>query len=75
MEIKKSNYCAYQTDYHVVFPVKCRESILLPEAEREIVKTKKRIRKRCEIKFEELGCNKNHIYTMRISSEIMTNLT
>lgn len=64
MEVKKSNHCAYQTHYHIVFPVKYRKALLLPEVEKKIVGIAKEIGERYEIEFEELGCDKDHIHIL-----------
>jgi putative transposase len=67
--VKKSNHCAYQTHYHIVFPVKYRKALL----REEIVKIKdlaKEIGERYEIEFEEVGCDQDHIHFMLISSKI-----
>jgi putative transposase len=64
MEVKKSNHCAYQTHYHIVFPVKYRKALLHPEVEKAIVEISSEIGERYEIEFEQIGCDRNHIHIL-----------
>jgi putative transposase len=64
MEVKKSNHCAYQTHYHIVFPVKYRKALLVPGIEKEILRVASEISERYEIEFEQIGCDKNHIHIL-----------
>jgi len=64
MKVKKGNHCAYQTHYHIVFPVKYRKMLLEPRVEQSIVETSKAISERYELEFEQLGCDLNHIHIL-----------
>ena len=64
MEVRKSNHCAYQTHYHIVFPVKYRKALLYPEVEKAITEISCEISERYEIEFEQIGCDKNHIHIL-----------
>jgi len=64
MVVKKSNHCAYQTHYHLVFPVKYRKALLRPEIEKAIVDISRDIGERYEIECEQIGCDKNHIHIL-----------
>jgi putative transposase len=64
MEVKKSNHCAYQTHYHIVFPVKYRKALLYPEVEKAITEISSEICERYEIEFEQIGCDRNHIHIL-----------
>ena len=64
MAIVKSNHCAYDTHYHIVFPVKYRKSLLNKDIERTIVKIAREIEDRYDIEFEEIGCDINHIHIL-----------
>ena len=64
MEVKKSNHCAYQTHYHIVFPVKYRKGLLLADIEKVIAEIAFEIQERYDIEFEQLGCDKNHIHML-----------
>jgi len=60
----KSNHCAYDTHHHIVFPVKYRKALLDNEITLAIVKIAKEIRKKYEIDFEKIGCDKDHIHIL-----------
>lgn len=60
----KSNHCAYDTHYHIVFPVKYRKSLLNQDIPLAIVEIAKEIGLRYEIDFENIGCDLNHIHIL-----------
>jgi putative transposase len=62
--VTKSNHCAYQTHYHIVFPVKYRKALLLPEITNKLKELTEEISERYEIEFEKVGCDKNHIHIL-----------
>ena len=64
MLIKKSNHCAYQTHYHLSFPVKYRKALLSDEIPCEIKSIAEEISERYEIEFERIGCDKDHIHIL-----------
>jgi putative transposase len=64
MKVTKSNHCAYQTHYHLVFPVKYRKALLYAEVVEELKVIAKEIGERYEIEFEELGCDVDHIHIL-----------
>ncbi len=64
MAVKKGSRCAYQTHYHLVFPVKYRKALLLPEVEKAIVEISREISERYEIEFEQVGFDLNHIHLL-----------
>ena len=64
MVVKKAAHCAYQTHYHLVFPVKYRKALLYPEIEKAILEISLGISERYEIEFEQIGCDKNHIHIL-----------
>lgn len=64
MNIKKARHCAYQTHYHIVFPVKYRKSLLREEIRLEIKAVASEIGERYEIEFERIGCDENHIHIL-----------
>jgi len=61
MVVKKRSRCAYQTHYHLVFPVKYRKALLLTGVERAIVEISHEINERYEIDFEQVGCDWQHL--------------
>jgi len=48
--------------YHAVFPIKYRKSIIDRDHQGSIVKVCEKIEERYEIKFIEVGCDKNHVH-------------
>jgi putative transposase len=64
MKVIKGNHCAYQTHYHLVFPVKYRKALLHKEVEEELKQIVKEIGERYEIEFESIGCDKDHIHIL-----------
>ena len=64
MPVVKSNHCAYDTHYHIVFPVKYRKSLLHTDIEVTILNIAKEITERYEIQFENIGCDANHIHIL-----------
>jgi len=62
--VTKSNHCAYQTHYHIVFPVKYRRALLSIDVTTAIKMLSKEIGERYEIEFEEIGCDQDHIHIL-----------
>ena len=64
MNVKKASHCAYQTHYHIVFPVKYRKALLDKKVEKAILAISEEISERYHIDFEQIGCDKNHIHIL-----------
>jgi len=64
MIVIKSNHCAYQTHYHLVFPVKYRKVLLKPDIETNLVSIGKEITQRYELEIEKMGTDNNHIHLL-----------
>ena len=64
MNVRKASHCAYQTHYHIVFPVKYRKALLDKKVEKAILVISEEIGERYEIEFEQIGCDKNHIHVL-----------
>jgi putative transposase len=64
MPITKSNHCAYDTHYHLVFPVKYRKALLSPEVVATMRDTMKGIEERYDLTIEQFGDDKNHIHLL-----------
>ena len=64
MTVKKGHHCAYQTHYHIVFPVKYRKALLSTEVGNEVKQVAVEISKRYEIDFEQIGCDEDHIHIL-----------
>lgn len=64
MAAVKSFHCAYETHYHIVFPVKYRKDLLQTLVEARIREISEEIRARYEIGFEQIGCDLDHIHIL-----------
>ena len=64
MTTVKSWHCAYETHYHIVFPVKYRKCLLNNEVVKQIQEISREIELRYEIEIEKLGCDINHIHLL-----------
>jgi putative transposase len=62
--VEKGYHCAYQTHYHIVFPVKYRKALLSKEIEKDILAISQEISERFDIVFEQIGCDINHIHIL-----------
>lgn len=48
--------------YHLVFPAKYRRAVLSDEVEAAIVKISLELEKRYDVKFLEIGCDRDHVH-------------
>jgi putative transposase len=64
MSMVKSSHCAYDTHYHIVFPVKYRKALLSPQITAAIREIASQISARYDIWFEQLGCDTDHIHIL-----------
>ncbi len=64
MTITRSNHCAYDTHYHLVFPVKYRKALLSSVVTRSIATTARGIEERYDLRIEQMGDDKNHIHLL-----------
>ncbi|MCK4871015.1 MAG: IS200/IS605 family transposase, partial [Gammaproteobacteria bacterium] len=64
MKLVKRYHCAYQTHYHLVFPLKYRKALLSEEVVKELSKLANEIGERYEIDFEQIGCDKDHVHVL-----------
>ncbi len=62
--LEKGHHCAYQTHYHIVFPVKYRKALQSKEIEKDILVISEEISERFDIEFEQIGCDVNHIHIL-----------
>ncbi len=62
--VQKGWHCAYDTHYHIVFPVKYRKALLRPEVEERIKQLSKEIEERYEITMEQIGMDQDHIHLL-----------
>lgn len=64
MKIKKGYHCAYETHYHIVFPVKYRKALLQESIVQAIKEISRGIAERYEFELEQIGCDINHIHLL-----------
>ena len=64
MAVITTYHNAYNTHYHIVFPVKYRKALLNHEVELAIVKIAGEIAERYDIEFEKIGCDGDHIHIL-----------
>lgn len=64
MTVTKSFHCAYDTHYHVVFPVKYRKALLNEEIATATKTIAREIELRYELTIEQLGTDGNHIHLL-----------
>jgi putative transposase len=62
--ITKSNHCAYDTHYHLVFPVKYRKSLFNSGLTSTMSRVMRDIEERYELAIEQYGDDKNHIHLL-----------
>ena len=64
MAVKKTWHNAYDTHYHLVFPVKYRKALLVEAVPLAINHLAQEIGQRYDIEFEKLGYDKDHIHIL-----------
>ena len=64
MVILKTNHNAYDTHYHIVFPVKYRKALLNNDIPLAVVAIAQDIGERYDIEFEKLGTDGDHIHLL-----------
>ena len=60
----KGYHCAYDTHYHIVFPVKYRKALLSDHVTTEIKEISKKLAERYELDINQIGCDGNHIHIL-----------
>ena len=60
----KGYHCAYDTHYHIVFPVKYRKALLSDSVTKEMKEISKRLEERYDLDIEQVGCDKDHIHIL-----------
>src|SRR3989338_8739820 len=64
MALLRTHHNAYETHYHIVFPVKYRKALLQNDIPLAIAKIAKEIALRYDIEFEKIGCDQDHIHIL-----------
>jgi putative transposase len=62
--LKKGWHCAYQTHYHIVFPVKYRKALLSEPIVATLKQITNNISERYELEIEQMGSDQNHIHLL-----------
>ena len=60
----KGYHCAYDTHYHIVFPVKYRKALLSDRLVAALKEIALGIEERYELKIEQMGCDSDHIHLL-----------
>lgn len=64
MDLIRTWHNAYDTHYHIVFPVKYRKALLTDEIPKAITKIAEEISMRYDIDFEKIGTDLDHIHIL-----------
>lgn len=64
MAVKKTHHNAYETHYHIVFPVKYRKALLQNDIPLAVSRLAEEIALRYDIEFEKLGYDQDHIHIL-----------
>ena len=61
---QRGNHCAYDTHYHLVFPVKYRKALLSDRLTTQLKEISKELEQRYEFELEAIGTDGNHIHLL-----------
>ena len=64
MAVVRTHHNAYETHYHIVFPVKYRKTLLTDDTPLAITEIAREIGERYDIEFEKIGTDGNHIHLL-----------
>lgn len=64
MSLTKTHHNAYDTHYHIVFPVKYRKALLAERVTLAILEIAREISQRYDIEFEKIGTDGDHIHIL-----------
>ena len=64
MVVKKTYHNAYDTHYHIVFPIKYRKALLNNHIPLAVTKIAEEIASRYDIEFEKIGYDQDHIHIL-----------
>ena len=64
MAVTRTTHNAYNTHYHIVFPVKYRKALLIGDIPLAINHVAQEIGERYDIEFEKLGYDNDHIHIL-----------
>jgi len=60
----KGYHCAYDTHYHIVFPVKYRRALLSDHISKYIKEISKELEQRYELDIDQIGTDGDHIHIL-----------
>jgi putative transposase len=63
-KVNKGYHCAYQTHFHIVFPVKYRRALLDERVTSTLKEVATGLQERYEVELERVGCDINHIHLL-----------
>ncbi len=63
-EVSKGYHCAYQTHFHIVFPVKYRRALLQAPVVQTIKETALGLQERYDMELERIGYDQDHIHLL-----------
>lgn len=61
---QKGCHCAYDTHYHIVFPVKYRKALLSDGVTKALKEISKELEERYELDIDQIGCDSDHIHLL-----------
>ena len=61
---QKGHHCAYDTHYHIVFPVKYRRALLSDEVSKHIKEISKELEQRYELDIDQIGTDGDHVHIL-----------
>ena len=64
MALVRTHHNAYDTHYHIVFPVKYRKALLTDDIPLAMVSIAQEISERYDIQFEKIGCDGDHVHIL-----------
>ncbi|OGE30547.1 transposase [Candidatus Daviesbacteria bacterium RIFCSPHIGHO2_01_FULL_44_29] len=64
MVVKKTHHNAYDTHYHLVFPIKYRKALLADDIPLAITTIAEEIAIRYDIEFEKIGYDQDHLHIL-----------
>ncbi len=64
MTVHTGYHCAYQTHYHLVFPVKYRKALLSDSITAALKEIAQGLEERYGLEIEQMGCDNDHIHML-----------
>lgn len=61
---ERGYHCAFDTHYHIVFPVKYRKALLSDSVSKAIKEISRELEQRYDLEIEQIGCDTNHIHLL-----------